>query len=101
MAATEFARDPVVLYGVDLLIVAIAYLVLQWALIRAAGKDSTLREAIGSDWKGKTSLGIYVVGLVLALILPEVGEWIAVAAFIAVAVLWVIPDQRLERSIES
>ena len=98
MAATEFARDPVVLYGVELFAVAIAYLVLQWALIRAAGRDSELRAAIGRDWKGRASLALYAVGIVAAFLLAGIGEWVALAAFVIVAVIWVIPDRRLERS---
>jgi uncharacterized membrane protein len=101
-AGTHFARTPVVVYGVNLLLAAVAYYVLQTVIIRTQGQDSALRNAIGSDFKGKISPVFYITGALAALIggagtgLNRPGIWIAVACYVAAALLWVIPDRRIE-----
>jgi uncharacterized membrane protein len=106
VAATHFARTPVVVYGVSLLMAGVAYYVLQWTIIRSQGQDSPLREAIGSDFKGKMSPVGYTVGGVAALLgggagADRLGIWVAVACYVAVALMWIIPDRRIERRIET
>jgi uncharacterized membrane protein len=106
VAATHFARTPVVVYGVSLLMAGVAYYVLQWTIIRSQGHDSPLREAIGSDFKGKMSPLGYTVGGVAALLggaagADRLGIWVAVACYVAVALMWIIPDRRIERRIET
>ncbi len=94
--ATSYARTPVVVYGVNLLAAAIAYYILQSVIIRHQGKDSPLRKAIGRDLKGKVSPACYIAGMVAALAWGGAGRWIAVACYVAVALMWVIPDRRIE-----
>jgi len=92
MDDTNLARTPLVVYGVNLLAAAIAYYVLQLSIFRTAG-GAVLREALGRDLKGKTSPAIYIAGILLAF----AGTWLAVACFVAVAVMWLVPDRRVER----
>jgi uncharacterized membrane protein len=102
MEVSHFARDPVVVYGVNLLLAAVAYYVLQTVIIRSQGDDSALRNAVGGDFKGKISPVFYITGCVAALIggagtgANRPGIWIAVACYVAAALLWVIPDRRIE-----
>jgi uncharacterized membrane protein len=74
---------------------AIAYYVLQRAIIRVQGPDSILKKAIGRDWKGKLSPVIYLAAIPLAFLT----HWIAQALYVAVALLWLVPDRRIERAI--
>lgn len=101
MDDSDFARTPVVVYGVNLLLAAAAYLVLQTVIVRALGDDSPLRQAIGSDVKGRSSAVLYLAGIALALLIPDdrVGVWLAMACFVAVAIVWLVPDRRIERLI--
>jgi uncharacterized membrane protein len=71
---------------------AIAYYVLQQAIIRAQGPESILKTAVGRDWKGKLSPVLYVVAIIATLVSP----WIAQAIFVTVALMWLIPDRRIE-----
>jgi uncharacterized membrane protein len=102
-----FARTPVVVYGVSLLSAGVAYYVLQRVIIRAQGQDSPLRKAIGGDFKGKMSPVGYTAGCVAALVggagtgWNRPGIWFAVACYVAVAAMWIIPDRRIERKIET
>ena len=93
MGENHFTAVPTALYGVVLLMAAIAYLVLQQAIIRAQGQDSILKRAIGRDWKGKLSLVLYIVAIVATLR----SSWIAQAIFAAAALIWLIPDRRIEK----
>jgi len=86
---------PTVAYGVVLLMAAIAYWILQHTLIAADGTGSVLRQAIGSDWKGKLSPVLYVTGIVLAFWRP----WAAQLLYALTALLWLIPDRRIEDAI--
>ncbi len=93
MGENHFTAVPTALYGVVLLMAAIAYLVLQLAIIRAQGADSILKKAIGRDWKGKLSTMLYIVAIIATLRFP----WIAQAVFLIAALIWLIPDRRIER----
>ena len=93
MGENHFTAVPTALYGVVLLMAAIAYLVLQQAIIGSQGQDSLLRKAIGRDWKGKLSLVLYIVAIVATLR----SSWIAQAIFAAAALIWLIPDRRIEK----
>ena len=93
MGQNQFAAAPTALYGVVLLMAAIAYLVLQHVIIRAQGPDSILKKAVGRDWKGKVSLALYLPGIALALRSPIAADIL----FVAVALLWLIPDRRIEK----
>jgi uncharacterized membrane protein len=105
--ATRFARTPVVVYGVSLLMAGVAYYILQWVIIRSQGHDSPLRKAIGSDFKGKMSPVGYSAGCVAALLggagtgPDRPGIWVAAICYVAVATMWIIPDRRIERRIET
>jgi TMEM175 potassium channel family protein len=100
---TGYARTPVVVYGVNLMLAAIAYYVLQSVIIRSQGSGSPLRNALGRDYKGRISPVFYIAGIISALLSgtspPRVGIWVAIACFVAVAVMWVIPDRRIDRAI--
>ena len=76
-----------------LLMAAFAYLILQQRIIAAQGHSSILRRALGSDWKGKLSPLLYVTAIGLAFVLP----WLSVALYAAVALIWLVPDRRIER----
>ena len=93
MGENHFAAVPTALYGVVLLMAAIAYYLLQQAIIRAQGPDSILKKAVGRDWKGKLSPVLYIVAIVATAFLP----WIAEAIFVAAALIWLIPDRRIEK----
>jgi uncharacterized membrane protein len=93
MSEHRFPSIPTAVYGVVLLAAAIAYLILQTALLRAEGEHSRLRLALGSDVKGKISTLLYVLGIGLAF----ANRWIGLAVYVAVALIWLVPDRRLER----
>ena len=93
MSEHHFPSVPTATYGVVLLAAAIAYYVLQSTLLRAEGDQSRLRAAIGSDIKGKISPFLYC----LAIGLSFVSRWIGLAVYVAVALIWLVPDRRLER----
>jgi uncharacterized membrane protein len=93
MGENHFAGVPSALYGVVLLMAAIAYYLLQEAIIRAQGADSILKEAIGRDWKGKLSPVLYIVAIVATLRF----SWMAQTIFVIAALIWLIPDRRIEK----
>jgi uncharacterized membrane protein len=93
MGENHFAPLPSAVYGVVLLAAAIAYYVLQQAIIAGQGKRSILRQAVGRDWKGKASPLLYLVGIGLTF----VGSWLAQAIYVLVALIWLVPDRRIER----
>jgi uncharacterized membrane protein len=95
MGETHFAKWPVVLYGVCLLLAAIAYTILVRALLSLHGPESFLADALGADFKGKISIMVYVAAVAVAFIKP----WIACGGYVLVAVMWLIPDRRIERKI--
>jgi TMEM175 potassium channel family protein len=87
------APTPTAIYGFVLLMAAIAYYILQCAIIAQQGRDSLLASAVGRDWKGKLSPVLYLVAIPLAFASP----WIASGLYVFVALLWLIPDRRIER----
>jgi len=94
MGKTEFAAVPTATYGVVLLLAAIAYLVLQRAIIKREGPDSTLAMAIGRDRKGRLSPVAYAVAIPMAIFLSAA---VAGALYVLVALIWLVPDRRIER----
>jgi len=92
MGENHFAAVPTAIYGVVLLMAAIAYYVLELAIIRAHGPNSVLKQAIGRDWKGKISPVLYIIAIASTLL----SAWIAQLIYVAVALLWLIPDRRIE-----
>ncbi|MEQ1506265.1 MAG: TMEM175 family protein [Myxococcota bacterium] len=92
MGENHFAALPTAAYGCVLLMCAIAYTLLQVAIVRLHGPSSPIARALGADWKGKLSLALYVAAIGLAF----VQEWLADALYVAVAAIWFIPDRRLE-----
>ena len=95
MSENHFASAPSAIYGFVLLMAAIAYWLLQQCIIAAQGRDSLLHRAIGSDWKGKLSPVLYLAAIPLAF----VSHWIAQAIYVVVALIWLVPDRRIERAI--
>ena len=99
---TKFQPTPVVVYGINLLAAAVAYFVLQTLITRQQGSESILRRAIGSDVKGRASPVLYLAGILCALLIDRSGRYgaaIGEGFFIAVAIIWVVPDRRIERVI--
>ncbi len=88
---------PTAFYGLVLLMAGFAYLLLQQLIVATQGENSALASAIGKDWKGKISLMSYVIAIGVAFYQPR----ISAALFVAVALMWLIPDERLERSLAS
>ena len=95
LGENHFARLPAVLYGVVLLMAAAAYLILERLLIAAQGPDSPLAKAVGGDWKGKLSPLLYAAGIALSF----AWSWAGVAFYAAVALVWFVPDRRIERQV--
>ncbi len=95
MGENHFAAAPSALYGGVLLAAAIAYYILQQTIIATQGVDSSLRGAVGTDWKGKLSPLAYLLGIASTF----VGPWIAQALYVMVALVWLIPDRRIERAL--
>jgi TMEM175 potassium channel family protein len=93
MGENHFAAWPVALYGTVMLLAGVAYFILAHILIAHHGKESTLAVALGSDFKGKVSVVIYLAAIPLAF----VHSWIACALYAAVAIIWLIPDRRIEK----
>ena len=92
MGENHFASLPSALYGVILLCAAIAYWLLQQAIIAIEGTDSTLALAVGRDWKGRLSPVLYVAGIAST----AWQTWLAQAIYVLAALLWVVPDRRIE-----
>ncbi|MFC5497615.1 TMEM175 family protein [Caenimonas terrae] len=96
MGENHFGQGPTILYGANLLLCAVAYTVLQACLIRHQGHDSPLARAVSGDVKGKASLLMYLLGLLAAWL---VAPWAGLAFFVAVALVWLVPDPRIEKRI--
>jgi uncharacterized membrane protein len=96
MGENHFTPAPTALYGAVLLLAAVAYFILQNAIIATQGADSKLAAAIGRDFKGKLSIVLYAVAIAASLFQP----WIANGLYALVALLWLIPDRRLERVVD-
>jgi uncharacterized membrane protein len=97
MGENHFAAVPSAAYGVVLIMAGIAYLTLQQVIIASQGRDSLLKKAVGSDWKGKFSLVTYAVAIATAFW----SQWIAQCLYVLVAVVWLVPDRRIERVLGS
>jgi uncharacterized membrane protein len=95
MGENHFASVPVAMYGTVLLLSALSYYILSRALIRHDGANSKIARALGSDFKGRISVAIYAVAIPLSF----VSRWVSVALYVAVAVMWLIPDRRIERTL--
>lgn len=93
MGENHFARVPAALYGFVLLMASIAYWILQQQIIASQGEHSILLKAIGKDWKGRLSPVLYATGMLSACL----SQWLAVAVYIGVALVWLVPDRRIER----
>ena len=96
MGENHLAAIPTAVYGFVLLMAAIAYYILQRTIIAKEGRDSVLASAVGVDWKGKLSPVLYLIAIPLAF----VSSWIAGGLYVFVALLWLIPDPRIERELE-
>jgi len=95
MGENHFAPAPTAVYGLVLLLAAIAYWILQRAIIARQGRDSLLAVAVGKDVKGKLSPALYVIAIAATTVTPR----IAWALYAAVALIWLIPDRRIERAL--
>ena len=92
LGESNFSKGPVALYGIILFFAAVAYTILTISLVKHHGKESTIGKAIGSDFKGKLSLALYLVAIGLSF----VNSWIACSLYFLVAAIWLTPDKRIE-----
>ena len=97
MGENHFAAAPAALYGVVLLMAAIAYVILQQLIIASQGPDSILKKAVRADWKGKLSPLLYAAAIPLAFW----RQWISLGLYVLVALIWLIPDRRIEHALTS
>ncbi|MCA9392854.1 MAG: DUF1211 domain-containing protein [Candidatus Omnitrophica bacterium] len=97
MGENHFARNPVILYGVNLLLAGLSYNILVKVLLYSHGKDSLLAKAMGNDIKGKMSMVIYAAAIGLAFVSPV----LAGSLYALVAVMWIVPDERIEKVLRS
>ena len=97
MGENHFAPMPSALYGAVLLMAAIAYWVLQQTIIASEGPASVLKSAVGGDWKGKLSPLVYLTAIASTFWAP----WLAQALYVSVALLWLIPDRRIEHALQA
>jgi uncharacterized membrane protein len=97
MGENHFAAMPTAMYGVVLLASAIAYYVLQQTIIASQGPDSILKQAVGGDWKGKWSPAFYIVAITAAFW----AQWISQLLYVAVALIWLVPDKRIENALRN
>ena len=95
MDENHYSSVPTMLYGAVLLMAAVAYLVLQHLLIELEGADSIVKRAVGSDWKGKFSPLVYLAAIILA----SWSSWLPQALFVGAALVWLIPDRRIEHQL--
>lgn len=93
MGENHFAAAPAAVYGFVLLMAAMAYWILQRRIVASQGPDSILKRAVGKDWKGNLSPVLYVLAIILTLWSP----WPAMAIYVLVALIWLVPDRRIER----
>jgi uncharacterized membrane protein len=97
MGENHLAAIPTAIYGFVLLMAAIAYYVLQRTIIAKEGRESLLARAVGRDWKGKLSPLLYLAAIPIAFVSP----WIAGGLYVLAALIWLIPDPRIERKLEN
>ena len=96
MGENHFSPVPTAIYGMALLMPAIAWYIMQRVIIRAQGSDSALARAIGSDFKGKVSPICYVAAILLAFVDTRISD----AIYVLVALMWLVPDRRIERTVQ-
>ena len=96
MGENHFAAAPAAVYGVILLMAAIAFWILQQFILASEGTDSLLKRALGTDWKGKISPILYAIGIGMVFF----SQWISIGIYVLVALIWVIPDRRFERALK-
>jgi len=92
MGENRFAPVPVAIYGVVLLFAGTAYYILARLLVKHHGEDSALARALGADFKGKISVAVYALAIPLALWQP----WVALGLYVLIAIIWLVPDRRIE-----
>jgi len=97
MGENHFESLPSAAYGFILLMAAIAYYVLQQCIIAAGGSQSVLKRALGSDWKGKLSPLIYIIAIAASFVV----HWVAQALYVLIALVWLVPDRRIERVVDA
>ena len=97
MGENHFAALPCAVYGSVLLASALAYWILQQAIIASQGSGSLLKRAVGSDWKGRLSPIAYLAAILLAFWSP----WVSIALYVLVALSWLVPDRRIERALQA
>jgi len=97
MGQNHFEPIPCAAYGIVMLFCGTAYYVLAHTLVAAQGVDSRLAHAMGRDYKGKLSVGLWALGIVLAF----VNQWIAIAIYVGVALMWLVPDTRIEKHVQA
>jgi uncharacterized membrane protein len=97
MGANHFAAAPTAVYGGVLLMAAVAYWILQQLIIASQGHGSLLKKAIGRDWKGKVSPLIYLIAIPMAFWSP----WVSQGLYVLVALVWLVPDRRIERALSN
>lgn len=95
MGESHFSKWPIVLYGASLLMCAISYTILARILVKITGPHSALAQAVGDDWKGKISIVIYIVAMAASLYC----SWVGLGLYGVVAIIWFIPDTRIEHKI--
>ena len=93
MGENHFASAPAALYGAVLLMAGVAYFILQQLIIASQGPDSIVKRAVGGDWKGKLSPVLYAIAIPLAFW----RQWLSLGVYVVVALIWLIPDRRIER----
>ena len=93
MGENHFAAILTALYGGVLLMSGLAFLILQWSIIRSEGSTSLLAQAVAADWKGKASSAVYAAAIVLTFW----SHWLSLSLYVLVALVWLIPDRRIER----
>ena len=95
MGENHFAPVPSAIYGVVLMMAALAWFILQTLIVRAQGEDGVLRRALGADWKGKSSPPLYLAGIVSAFCVPGLAQ----AIYLLGALIWLVPDRRIEKAL--
>jgi len=96
MGENHFAKATLALYGFILLMAGIAYVILQDLIIKSQGKNSLLKKAVGKDLKGKSSAILYVIGIISSFY----NEWISGAVYLFIALMWLVPDTRIEKRVD-
>jgi uncharacterized membrane protein len=95
MGENHFGATPTALYGVVLLMAALSYSLLQYTIIVAEGPSSFLKTAVGADWKGRVPPVLYLIGIASAFYAPQLAQ----AIYLGVALMWLVPDRRIERAL--